>query len=82
MGILEEVIGLSNREGGSLFRSDREAGQVRKDQKVHCSYIEFDLTMRCPAKRCQQGRLRDGLGWRGELAMESAFLIGMVAIGV
>lgn len=51
-----------------------EAGQVRtfgrKDQKVHCSYIEFDLTTRCPAKRCQRGRLRDGLGWRGELAME------------
>ena len=49
-----------------------EAEQVKgfggKDQKVHCSYIGFDLTTRRPAKRCQQGRLRDGLGWRGESA--------------
>ena len=82
MGELEEVIGLSNREGGSLFRSDREAGQVKKDQKVYCSYIGFDLTTRRPAKRCQQGRLRDGLGWRGESATEGTFLVGTVAIGV
>lgn len=82
MGKLEEVTGQSNREDGSLFQSDREAAQVKKDQNVHCSCIGFDLTTRCPAKRCQHSRLRGELGWRGESATESTFLIGRVAMDV
>lgn len=34
-----------------------------------------------PSKRCQ-GRLRDGLGWRGESVTESTFHIDTVEIGV
>lgn len=63
-----------------------EGGQVkrfgRKDQKVHCSYVWFGLMTRCLAKRCRQGSLRHGLGWRGELATKSTFLIGTVVTDV
>lgn len=47
---LEEVIGLGNREGGSLFRRDGEAGQTKEDHKVHYSCIRFDLMMGCLAR--------------------------------
>lgn len=47
---LEEVIGLGNREGGSLFRRDKEAGQAKEDHKIHYNYIGFDLVMRYPAR--------------------------------
>lgn len=52
---------------------------MKKDQKVHCSYIGFDLMTKCPAKRCPQGRLRGGLGWRGESVTASTFLISTVS---
>lgn len=48
--MVEEVIGLGNREGGSLFRKDREAGQAKEDHKAHYSCIGFDLMMGCPAR--------------------------------
>lgn len=47
---LEEVIGLGNRECGSLFRRDRESGQAKEVHKVHYSCIGFDSMMRCPAR--------------------------------
>lgn len=51
---LEEVISLGNREGGSLFRRDREAGQVKEVHKVHYGYIGFDLMMRGPARQAER----------------------------
>lgn len=74
---LEEVISLGNREGGSLFRRNREAGQAKEVHKDHYSYIGFDLMM-----RCQQDRMRDGLGWRAESVTESTFHIVTVGTGV
>lgn len=48
---LEEVIGLGNWEGASVFRRvERESGQAKEDHKVHYSYIGFDLMVGCPAR--------------------------------